>query len=77
MIFCFIEILIYVYFKEAFIKIFVKKAIAFNKNFQNFCQDVVYIYICILQNIAMLNPVILKLWHFEYEAKLEEKVSYI
>ena len=30
-----------------------------------------------LQNITMLNPVILKLWHFEYEAKLEEKVSYI
>ena len=56
MIFCFIEILIYVYFKEAFIKIFMKKAIVFNKNFQNLFQDVVYI----LQNITMSNPVILK-----------------
>ena len=61
MIFCFIEILIYVYFKEAFIKTFVKKAIVFNKNFQNLFQDVVYIYVTEHYNVKPCDTKIMAL----------------
>ena len=39
---CFFGFLVFVYFNEAFVKIFIKKLSFFNINFQNLFQDVVY-----------------------------------
>ena len=42
MLFRFFRFLIYLYFKDAFVKNFMKKLSFFNTNFHNSCQDVLY-----------------------------------
>ena len=42
MLFRFFRLLIHLYFKDAFVKNFMKKLSIFNTNFHNSCQDVLY-----------------------------------
>ena len=64
----FFWILIYVYFKEAFIKSFMKKV-----SFLVQISKIHFTIVCILQNIRMSNLAILKWWPFEYKAKSFKK----